>query len=302
MWMCSGYVVLALAEEEYTFAGVYTHENALVALHVIAYAGVGAMSDIALFELLAAICALVAAVFIFDQHLHRPRPFKLMWSLGLLFYGIAAAAAFAGTIGHWTVLDYKLWYYFGGIMTAAFLGLGSCYLLTPRRVAQIFAVLFIFLAGYAAVRIALYIVPPDVAAHIASAPTAEVTNVKSLPVLPGDLTIVAILMNIPGALWLFGGALWSAWTFWRKRTPGYRVISMALLALGAVFPSILTGLQRLGYSGGAALGEFLGALCLLAGLLISLDVFTVFRIPFTSIVLRERRSSSPSGSSATASR
>jgi hypothetical protein len=259
------------------------------------------MSDIALFELLAAICALVAAVFIFDQHLHRPRPFKLMWSLGLLFYGIAAAAAFAGTAGHWTVLEYKLWYYFGGILTAAFLGLGSCYLLAPRRVAQGFAVGFTLLALYAAIRIALYAVPPEVAAHIASATTAEVTNVKALPVLPGDLTVVAILMNIPGALWLFGGALWSAWTFWRRHTPGYRVVSMALLALGAIFPSILTGLQRLGYSGGAALGEFLGAVCLLVGLLISLDVFSVFRIPFTSIVLRERRPAAASGSSAPAS-
>ena len=259
------------------------------------------MSDIALFELLAAICALVAAVFIFDQHLHRPRPFKLMWSLGLLFYGIAAAAAFAGAIDHWTVLEYKLWYYFGGIMTAAFLGLGSCFLLAPRRVAQGFAAVMIILAVYAAVRIALYPVPADVAAQIASVPFSEVTNVSKLPVFPGDLTVVAIVMNITGALWLFGGALWSAWTFIRRRTPGYRVVSMALLALGAIFPSILTGLQRLGYSAAAPLGEFLGAVCLLAGLLISLDVFSVFRIPFTSIVLRERRPASPSQSSATAS-
>jgi hypothetical protein len=256
------------------------------------------MSDIALFELLAAICALVAAIFIFDQHLLRPRPFKLMWSLGLLFYGIAAAAAFAGAIDHWTVLEYKLWYYFGGIMTAAFLGLGSCFLLAPRRVAQGFAVVIIALAVYAAVRIALYPVPPEVAAQISSAPFTEVTNVSKLPVFPADLTVVAIVMNITGALWLFGGALWSAWTFWRRRTPGYRVVSMALLALGAIFPSILTGLQRLGYSAAAPLGEFLGALCLLVGLLISLDVFTVFRIPFTSIVLHERQPAGSSGSSA----
>ncbi len=256
------------------------------------------MSDIALFELLAAICALVAAVFIFDQHLHRPRPFKLMWSLGLLFYGIAAAAAFAGAVDHWTVLEYKLWYYFGGIMTAAFLGLGSCYLLAPRRVAQGFATVMIILAVYAAVRIALYPVPADVAAQIANSTFTEVTTPATLPVFPGDLTIVAIVMNITGTFWLLGGALWSAWTFIRRRTPGYRVISMALLALGALFPAILTGLARLGYSAAAPLGEFLGAVCLLAGLLISLDVFSVFRIPFTSIVLRERR---PAQSSATAS-
>lgn len=247
------------------------------------------MSSTALFELLAALAALVAAIFIFDQHLDRPRPYKLMWSLGLLFYGIAAAAACAGSLGHWTVAEYKAWYYFGGLLTAIYLGMGSFYLLGPRRIAHIITAVVVVLSLYAAIRILTYTVDPATAARLASSDTAEVTNVSRFHVLPGDLTVIAILMNIPGALFLFGGAAWSAWTFWRRHTPAYRVISMVLLALGSVVPSITTGLQRLGYSGGAALGEFLGALCLLAGLLISLDVFTVFRVPFTRIVLRERR-------------
>lgn len=246
------------------------------------------MNDVALFELLAALSAFAAAVFIFDQHLNRPRPHKLMWSLGLLFYGIAAAAAFAGASGSWNVVEYKLWYYFGGILTAAYLGLGSFYLLGPRRVAHVVAAVATLIAIYGAVRIGLYAVPADIAARIASSTTAEVTNVKALPVFPADISALAIIMNIPGALFLFGGAAWSGLLFIRKHAPGYRVISMALLALGAIFPSVLTGLQRLGYSQGAALGEFLGAVCLLAGLLISHDVFTVFRVPFTGIVLRER--------------
>jgi hypothetical protein len=247
------------------------------------------VSSIALFELLAAVCALIAMIFIFDQHLNRPRPYKLMWSLGLLFYGIAAGAVFLGASGHWTVAEYKAWYYFGGILTAAYLGLGSLYLLGPRRVGHILTAIAALISVYAAVRIVTFPVPSDVAAKIASSTTNQITDVQSFVVLPGDLTIAAIVMNIPGALLLFGGAVWSAWTFWRKHTPAYRLVSMGLLALGALFPSILTGLQRLGYSGGAALGEFLGALCLLGGLLISLDVFTVFRIPFTHIILRERR-------------
>jgi len=246
------------------------------------------VNTIALFELLAALCACAAAIFIFDQHLLRPRPYKLMWSLGLAFYGIAAAAAAAGAAGGWTVAEYKLWYGFGGVLTAAYLGLGSFYLLGPRRVAHVLAALAALVTVYAIVRVALYPVPLAVAARIARSTTAQVTDVKALPVMPGDLTLLAILMNIPGALFLFGGAVWSAWTFYRRHTPGYRVLSMALLALGAIFPSVLTGLQRLGYSGGAALGEWLGAMCLLAGLLISLDAFIVFRIPFTQIVLRDR--------------
>jgi hypothetical protein len=245
-------------------------------------------NDVAVFELLAAMCALVAAVFIFDQHTHRPRTYKLMWSLGLAFYGVAAGAACAGTLGGWTTLEYKLWYFFGGVLTAAYLGLGSLYLLGPHRVAHALAGLATLAGLYAAVRIALYRVPAFVAERIGSGTTAQVTDVKHLQVMPSDLSIIAICMNIPGALFLFGGAVWSAWTFFRRRTPGHRVLSMALLALGAVFPSVLTGLQRLGYSSGAALGEFLGALCLLAGLLISLDVFMVFRVPFTPIVLHVR--------------
>lgn len=253
------------------------------------------MSDVAFFELLAAICALAASVFIFDQHLHRPRPHKLMWTLGLLFYGIAAAAAFAGSASHWTVTEYKLWYYFGGVLTAVYLGLGSFYLLGPRRLAHIITGVVVLLSLYAGIRILTYSVPPEVAAQIAASTTTQVTNVSQLPVLPGDLKLVTVPLNIFGSIFLFGGALWTAWTFVRSHTPGYRVLSMILLALGAVFPVIGTGLQPLGYSAAAPLAEFLGALCLLAGLLVSHDVFTVFRIPFTQIVLRERRQPAGTG-------
>jgi hypothetical protein len=246
------------------------------------------MSATAWFELLAALAAYVAAIFIFDQQVHRPRPYKLLWTLGLLFYGTAAAAAFAGSANHWTVAEYKAWYFFGGILTAAYLGLGSLYLLGPRRVSDIACIVAVVLSIYAALRILTYQVDVATAAKLATSTTAEVTDVRSFQVLPPDLSLVAIIMNVPGALLLFGGAIWSAWTFWQRHTPGYRVLSMGFLALGAVVPSITTGLQRLGYSSGAALGEFLGAVFLLTGLLISLDVFTVFRIPFTSIVLHER--------------
>ncbi|MGO8948200.1 MAG: hypothetical protein ACLQUY_11155 [Ktedonobacterales bacterium] len=253
-------------------------------------------SSTALFELLASLTAFVAAIFIFDQHLHRPRPYKLLWTLGLVFYGCAAGAAFAGSAGHWTVAEYKLWYFFGGILTAAYLGLGSLHLLGPRRVSRIVTVVAVILSAYAGIRTLTYSVPADVATRLAAATTTQVFDVNDFQVLPADLTFVAIVMSITGSVLLFGGALWSGWTFWRRHSPGYRVLSMALLAVGALVPSITTGLQRLGYSSGAALGEFLGALFLLAGLMISLDIFTVFRIPFTSIVLRERPSPRPQAS------
>ncbi len=253
------------------------------------------MSDVALFELLAAVCALLAAVVIFDQQVLRPRPYKLMWSLGLFFYAIAAGAAFVGELQGWSAPVYAAFYYFGGVLTAAFLGLGSFYLLGPRRVAHALAALAILIALYAAVRIGLYTAQPDVVAKIAGKTTAEIAQVTG--VFPADVRVATIVMNIVGSLFLFGGAIWSAVSVLRRRASGGRLLSMIFIALGALFPATATGLeyglQWLGYStGGAlttALAEFLGALFLLLGLLISADAFSVVRVPFTGVVLHERR-------------
>jgi hypothetical protein len=251
------------------------------------------MTATALFELLACILALVAGIFIFDQHLERPRPYKLMWSLGLLFYGIAAGAAFVGAASHWSVADYKVWYYFGGVLTAAFLGLGSLALLAPRRVSRWAIGVAVVISIYTGLRLLLLPVDAGHANELATWSTVKVTNASDFSITPPDVLVLVILMNISGALMLFGGAVWSAWKFYRKHAPAYRLTSMVLLALGSVFPSFLTGLQRLGYSAAAPLGEFLGAGCILFGLLLSLDVFTVFRIPFTHIVLRQREATVP---------
>jgi hypothetical protein len=253
------------------------------------------MNGTSLFTALAAICALLAAVFILDQHLQRPRPHKLMWTLGLFFYGLAAAAESFGAASHWNVAEYKVWYYFGGILTAAFLGLGTLFLLGPRRVGWAVTLVIVVIGIYAGIGVLAAPFSTADLHTLATAATGTITNVRAFKPLPSELEAAAVVMNIPGALLLFGGAVWSAWQFWRKNAPGYRLLSMALLALGSVFPSILTGLQALGNSGGAALGEFLGAVCLLGGLLISHDVFTVFRVPFTGITLYERRTPAPSG-------
>src|SRR5262249_12906908 len=249
------------------------------------------LSATALCDLLAAVAAMLAAVFIFDQHLARPRPYKLLWALGLLFYGLGAAAGFAGSYHNWTISEFKAWYFFGGTVTAVFLGLGSFFLLGPPRVAYALTAIVAILSLYVAFRFLIDAVSPALAAYITahSTETQAVNGKAALNLLPGDVRAVAIPMNILGALFLFGGAFWSAWQCWRRHVPGYRLISMGLLALGSVFPSILTGIQALGMTSLAPLGELLGALCLLAGLLISLDVFTVFRVPFTPFVLYERR-------------
>src|SRR5258708_34254153 len=139
------------------------------------------MNATALFELLAFCAAFIAALFILDPQGDRPRPFKLLWGLGPLVYAVAAVAAFSGSATHWTVAAYVTWYYFGGVLTAAYLGLGSFFLLGPRRVAQVLTAIAVLLSLYAAVRIATYAVPASVASQLRPLGTAYGTDVAPLP-------------------------------------------------------------------------------------------------------------------------
>jgi hypothetical protein len=70
-----------------------------------------------------------------------------------------------------------------------------------------------------------------------------------------------------------------------------RVPATLLIALGGLIPAITSGLNRFGSTSGFFVGEFLGVFFLFAGFLVSIEVFSEIRVPFTAIVLR---SASPS--------
>ncbi|MGD0863059.1 MAG: hypothetical protein ABSA21_09915 [Candidatus Limnocylindrales bacterium] len=67
-----------------------------------------------------------------------------------------------------------------------------------------------------------------------------------------------------------------------------RVPATLLIAVGGLIPSITSGLNRFGDTSGFFVGELLGVVFLFAGFLVSIEVFSEIRIPFTSIVLRSR--------------
>ena len=112
---------------------------------------------------------------------------------------------------------------------------------------------------------------------------------QGLPGWLGNLLLVpvAIVVNfaasLPGAFAaLVGGKLSS------------RVPATILIAIGATIPAFTSGANRFGSTSAFFVGEFLGILFIFLGFLVSIEVFSDLRLPFTRVVLA-RRDRAPSG-------
>lgn len=83
--------------------------------------------------LCSSIVSFVFAAMVFDQWVQRWRSFQLVWTIGLLWYGISAGTEFLGGAFGWNPALYRVWYLIGAFYVAAYLGAGTIYLLAKTR-------------------------------------------------------------------------------------------------------------------------------------------------------------------------
>jgi hypothetical protein len=329
--------------------------------------------------LLSSLLSFVFAAFVADQWLERRQPYQLVWTLGLLWYGISAGTEFLGSSFGWNEPLYRAWYLFGAFGVAAYLGLGTIYLLNRTRfgyfVAASFALAGLF-SYLTSVKYAREGTPPSteavvavVVASLASAagvalvtrfrrrwvghvcaailgvasvlvaiatltvavaPPGYAVDAIGIPVgtaMPADLRILTPPFNIVGAFALVFGAVYSAyifmpkvrvmrvtsdvpvvgaigralavvvnfvasipaaWRAFRAGTLNSRVPATLLIALGGFIPGWTSGLSRFGITWSFFIGELVGLVLIFLGFLVSIEVFSDIRLPFTHVVLRRR--------------
>jgi hypothetical protein len=93
----------------------------------------------------------------------------------------------------------------------------------------------------------------------------QVTVVRGLLPLGSPVRLTTPFFNIYGLLTLVGGAIYSAFLFWRKRVLPNRVIGNVLIAAGALFIGSASTLTRLGYGQFLYIAELLSAILMFAG-------------------------------------
>jgi uncharacterized membrane protein HdeD (DUF308 family) len=205
------------------------------------------------------------AVAVFRRYVVRHGPHLLMWTFGLLLYGIGTLSEVVLGLA-FSSLMLKFWYLCGAMLTAAWLGQGTLHLLVRRR--GVAWTLTGILAGISVLAGVLVLAAPlmsTAAAYQVSQPiSSQYQNILSRSGLIIALTIV---LNIYGTLTLVGGAIYSAYIFWRKRVLFNRMIGNILIAAGALAPAMGGSFIKIGLPDWLYVTELIGAVLMFIGFL-----------------------------------
>ncbi len=214
-----------------------------------------------LFPVTSSLVSTVFAVAVFRRYFRRHGLHLLLWGAGMVMYAIGGACeAYYGALG-FNALTFRLWYLFGAVLVAAWLGQGTVYLLARRNLAHILMALLALGSIYAAVRVFAAQVDPSM--MTTSVHTGSELSGSAI-VTPGVRSLTPIF-NLYGTVALVGGAMYSAWIFWRKRILLNRTIGNIFIAIGAIAPAFGGAFSRFGIPNALYLGELLGAILMFIG-------------------------------------
>jgi hypothetical protein len=204
------------------------------------------------------VVSFVFAALIFRRYLARKGAHLLLWGIGMVFYGIGGFCE--------AYYVFRLWYLFGAILVAAWLGQGTVYLLVRPRWANLLMILLVLASFYGLARV--FSAEVDPLLMTSSLHTGSELSGRAI-ITPG-VRLLTPFFNIYGTLTLVGGAAYSAWIFWRKRILLHRAIGNILIAVGAILPAFGGTFSRFGISGALYISEFLGAVVMFIGFIRSI--------------------------------
>ena len=200
---------------------------------------------------------------VFNRYRRRGGVHLLLWSIGLALYGLGTLTE-ALMLFTFRPLGLKIWYLSGAMLKAAWLGQGTLHLLARRR-----GLAFKFTIGLAVVSLAaiLLVMFAPLTPAAAAFDVHQPVSAQYKDILPRSTftIILTILLNIYGTITLVGGALYSAWLFWRKSVLLNRMIGNLLIAAGALMPAMGGSFLKAGLPDWLYLSEFLGVVLMYVG-------------------------------------
>lgn len=215
--------------------------------------------------LISTIISFIFAASVFNRYRFRKGTHLLYWGIGLVLFGLGTLSEVILAFS-FSPFVLKLWYLCGAMLTAAWLGQGTVYLLARRPgVARATAIGLWIVSLVAVILVVLAPLSASAAVYDVTRPASE--QYKEILTRSGWITLLTILLNIYGTITLVGGAIYSAYLFWRKRVMLNRVVGNMLIAAGALLPATAGSFVRAGLVDWLYISELLGVILMYIGFL-----------------------------------
>ena len=190
------------------------------------------------------------AYFILERYRGRTISKHLLWwGLGVITYGIGTLLESYNTLFGWNLIVFKLWYIFGALLGGGPLAIGTIYLLFGKRAGDISVTLLITVVSITSVFVILSPIKYELI-------DTAIFNSKVLGWQ--DIRKVSPFINSLAALFLIGGAFYSAFKYLKIPNLRNRFTGNLLIAVGAILPGIGGYYSRLGFTEVLYVGEFVG--------------------------------------------
>ncbi len=215
--------------------------------------------------ILSTLVSFVFAVAVLNRYRVRKGTHLLFWGIGLILYGLGTLSEVILGFA-FNALVLKIWYLSGAMLTAAWLGQGTIFLLVRRS--SVATGLALFLVVLSLASLALILAAPvsgAAAAYDISQPISG--QYKEILSRNGAIIALTIFLNLYGTVGLVGGALYSAYLFWRKRVMAYRMWGNFLIAAGALMPAMAGSFIKAGLVDWLYLSELIGVVLMYVGFL-----------------------------------
>jgi hypothetical protein len=214
-------------------------------------AGAPAVAD-ALPPVAASLLAAVFALLLIRSLLRRPAGQKGLWAAGFVLFSVAAGSEALAQRSGWSPELFRTYYLAGGVLTVAYLGSGSIWMVLPRRGRD--ALLGALAVATASATVTVFLAP----VHSGVLAAASNGGPPANGALGGHAFLWAIALNSLGTIALVGGSLLS---IVRRQ----RVRANVWIASGAICVAGATGLSRAGDTSLVYLGELVGIALMFCG-------------------------------------
>ncbi len=182
--------------------------------------------------------------------------YLLWWTVGVFCYGLGTLVESAVTLFGWNVILFKSWYVFGAFLGGVPLAQGTVHLLLGKKFAKYSSIVLI-----SVLIISAFLVSASPINH-----NLVVDHHLSGDVLGWSwIRLITPFINIYAFIFLVGGAIYSAYKYFKQEGTKARFIGNVLIAIGGILPGIGGSFSKFGQTEVLYVTEFLGILLIYFG-------------------------------------